>query len=165
MSIVETIAAAVKPWNDLYAGSKAVSASVTFLHVGSLLVGGGLAIASDRAALRMRSADPGVRRHLLEEFAAVHRPVMVAIAVMVVSGVAMLLADVETFLVSPVYWTKMGFFVVLLANGWFVKKTEERLRTDPVPSNPRWRLLNRGAVTSITLWITTTLLGVVVMSN
>lgn len=165
MSVLETIAAAVKPWNDLYAGSKAVSASVTFLHVGSLLVGGGLAIASDRAALRLGNAELPVRRHVLEEFAAVHRPVLTALVVMAASGLAMALADVETFFVSPVYWTKMGFVAALLTNGWFVKRTEERLRTDPALSNPRWRHLNRGAVASISLWITTTLLGVVVMSN
>ena len=165
MSIIETIAAAVKPWNELYSKSKGISGTITFVHLGSLLIGGGLAIASDRAALRMRRADADERRRALREFSTVHRPVVTALGCMAASGVAMVLADVENFLVSPLYWTKMGLVVVLLTNGYLVMRTEQRLNVDPAPSNPLWRRLTLGAVTSIMLWLTTTLLGVFLMSS
>jgi len=165
MSIVETIAAAVKPWNELYSHSKAVSASVTFVHLGALLLGGGFAVASDRVALRVRNADIDERRRVLRDFSTVHKPVLIALAVMVASGAALMLADVETFLVSPVYYTKMGLFVVLLANGYFVQRTERALAADPSPSNRLWGRFTFGAIASLTLWLSTTLAGVILMSN
>jgi hypothetical protein len=165
MSIVETIAAAVKPWNVLYSHSKVVEGGVQFVHVGSLLLGGGFAVAMDRAVLRARSADADVRRYLLRDIAAVHRPVVVALAIMVASGAALMLADVETFLVSPVYWSKMGLFVLLLANGYLVTRTERKLAADPSPSNPLWGRFTAGAVASLTLWLATTLAGVVLTNS
>jgi hypothetical protein len=162
--LIATIAAAVKPWNALYAHSKVVSTGVTFVHVGSLLVGGGLAVASDRAALRARAADAEERRRLLRDFASVHRPVVVALALMTASGAAMALADVETFFVSPLFWTKMAIFAALLGNGLIVMRTERALAADPTPRNPLWRRLGTGAVTSLALWLTTTLAGVILTS-
>lgn len=160
--VIETLAAAAKPWNALYAHSRVVSSGVTFVHVGSLLVGGGLAVASDRAVLRARAADAEERRRLLRDFASVHGPVVVALVLMTVSGAAMALADVETFFASPLFWTKMAIFVALLANGLFVMRTERALAADPAPVNPLlWRRLGAGAVTSLALWITTTFVGVV----
>jgi len=164
MSIVETIAAAVKPWNELYSHSKVVSASVTYVHLGALLVGGGFAVASDRTALRVRSADVDERRRVLRDFAGIHGPVVTGLAVMIASGLAMMLADVETFLVSPVYWTKMALFAVLLANGYLVMRTERSLALNPSPSNPLWGRFTFGAIASLTLWLATTLAGVILMS-
>ncbi len=165
MSIVETIAAAVKPWNVLYSHSKLVAGGVQFVHIGSLLLGGGFAVASDRAVLRARSADADARRYLLRDIATVHRPVVVALAVLVASGAALMLADVETFLVSPVYWTKMALFVLLLANGYLVTRTERGLAADPSPSNPGWTRFTVSAVVSLTLWMATTLAGVVLTNS
>lgn len=165
MSIVESIVAAVKPWNELYSHSKAISASVTYAHVAALLVGGGFAIASDRTALRTRTADIDERRRVLRDFSGIHRPVITALGVMVASGLAMMLADAETFLVSPVYWTKMALFVLLLSNGYVVTRTERALATNPAPSNPLWGRFTAGAIASLTLWLTTTLVGVILLST
>jgi hypothetical protein len=165
MSIVQTIAAAVKPWNELYSHSKVVAGGVTYVHIAALLLGGGFAVASDRAVLRARTADADTRRYLLRDFATVHRPVVLALGVMVASGLALLLADVETFLVSPVYWTKMLLFVALLTNGYVVTRTERGLVADPAPSNPLWGRFTVGAVASLTLWLATTLAGVVLANS
>jgi len=40
-------------WARLYADHKAVSAGFTYLHLAGILVGGGFAVAADRAALRL----------------------------------------------------------------------------------------------------------------
>ena len=163
MSLLETIAATVKPWNTLYAHSKAVSAGVTFVHIGSLLIGGGLAVESDFAALRTRAALIDERRRALHDLAIAHRPVIIALVLMTASGIALALADVETFLVSPVFWTKMTLFAGLLANGFVIMRTERALSADPAPPPRLWQRMTASAAASLALWLTTTLLGVILM--
>jgi hypothetical protein len=165
VSIVETIAGVVQPWADFYSHSKVTSAAVIWVHLGALLTGGGLAIASDRVVLRLRGADVAERTRMLRDFATVHRPIVTALAVSVLSGLAMMLSDVKTFLVSPVYWTKMGLILLLLANGYGVMRSEQRLAADPVPANALWKRLSFGAVASITLWFSTMLAGVMLMND
>ena len=48
----EALVSLFQPWNDFYAHSKLAETIVTFLHVGGVLLGGGLAIAADRGTLR-----------------------------------------------------------------------------------------------------------------
>ncbi len=165
MSIVDTIAAAVKPWNTLYSHSKFVAGTVTYAHISALLIGGGFAISSDRAALRARGADLEEKKRVLRDFAGVHRPVVTALAVMVISGAALALADVETFFVSPVYFVKLGCFAALLANGYLVQRTERQLAANPSLNNPLWSRFTYGAVASLVLWLTTTLVGVVLVNS
>lgn len=164
MSLVDTITTITKPWADFYSHSKPVSAAVTWVHLSGILVGGGTALASDRTAFRLAGMDIDDRRRLLHAFSTVHRTVVTALVVVAISGVAMLLADTGTFLVSPIYWTKMGLVVLLLFNGWNIMRTEQRLTADPAPANPLWRRFTIGAVASITLWLTTLLAGVILMN-
>ena len=156
-----SLAAAVAPWNELYSRSTLVSSSVTFVHLGSLLIGGGFAVASDRMALRVRCADTDERRRVLRDFSSIHRPVVAGLALMALSGIGMALADVETFLVAPVFWLKMGLVVLLLTNGLVVTRTERALAANPSPSNRLWVRFTAGAVASLSLWLATTLVGVI----
>jgi hypothetical protein len=165
MSIVETIAGVVQPWSDFYSHSKVTSSAVIGVHVGALLAGGGLAIASDRVVLKLRGADVAERVRALRDISAIHRPIIMALSISVASGLALLFSDVKTFLVSPVYWTKMGLVLLLLANGYGVMRSERRLATDPAPANALWKRLSFGAVASITLWFGTMLAGVVLMND
>jgi len=77
----------------------------------------------------------------------------------------MLTTDIGTFLTSPVFWTKMTLVVLLLANGYLVKRTEEQLNADPSPSNRAWPRFKFGAIASITLWLSTTLAGVTLLNS
>jgi uncharacterized membrane protein len=165
LPFIETLAEAVKPWADFYSKSKPASLGITYVHIASVVVGGGLAIACDRLALRKAAGSTDDRVFMLREVAAVHRPVLVAIGVIVVSGAAMMLADVETFLKSPVYYTKMALFLVLALNGWFVTRNERQLAADPSPSNPVWGRLKFSAVASIVLWLSVALAGVLLTSS
>lgn len=165
MTIVESLVDALKPWADFYGHNKSVAAGVEFLHVGALLVGGGLAVASDRAALRALKADLDQKKYVLREFTTVHTPVIIALSVSVISGLLMLASDAGTFLVSPVYWTKMTLVILLLANGYLVKRTEEQLNADPSPGNRAWPRFKFGAVASLTLWLSTTLAGVILLNS
>src|SRR3954453_1645109 len=107
-----------EPWAHLYADSKTVATIVTFGHVASLLMAGGLAVATDRAtlrALRLAAAERG--RHL-DDLAGVHRLVVGGLALSVITGVLLFASDVETFIGSPIFWLKMAMICVLLGNGY-----------------------------------------------
>ena len=53
----------------------------------------------------------------------------------------------------------------MLANGYLVKRTEERLNADPSPGNRAWTRFRFGAIASITLWLATTLAGVILLNS
>ena len=50
--VLESLPKVLEPWKDLYSGSTALSVTLTFAHLGSMMVGGGLAIAADRTVLK-----------------------------------------------------------------------------------------------------------------
>src|SRR4051794_10729898 len=162
-SLLERLSALADPWKDLYGDSKVLETLVVFLHVAPLVVGGGLALASDRATLRAGRHDwPERRRHLLE-LAGAHRVVLGSLALMFVSGIALFLSDVETFATSWVFWVKMGLVALLLANGLVMTRTERALAAvgDASASpEPEWRRLRTVAVASGVLWLATTHAGV-----
>ncbi len=165
MTLIQTLAEAVKPWADFYAKSKPASLGVTYLHIAGVMIGGGFAMASDRAALRVSKGSTEDRAFILREFTFVHRPVIIALTVVVSSGVAMLLADVETFLGNPVYYVKMGLFAVLLVNGLLMQRNEKRLADDPSASNAAWGSFCGNAVASIVLWLSIALAGVLLTNS
>ena len=75
MAVLETVAGVLAPWKDLYSGSTALSVSITFAHLASMMVGGGLAIAADRTVLKAgRLTEPGAILALADAVGDVHRP-------------------------------------------------------------------------------------------
>ncbi len=160
MSVIEQVVALAQPWADFYGHYKQVATIVTFGHIGGIMVGGGFAMASDRAALRAVKGTEDDRVRVLREFGSIHRPVIISLVIVVISGVLMMLSDAETFLGSPVYYLKIGSFVALLANGWMVQQTEQKLVKDPSSGNKLWGRFTLGARASLTLWLWTALVGV-----
>jgi hypothetical protein len=155
----------VQTWADFYAHHKSVSAAVIWAHLSALVLGGGAAIASDRMVLGLGDADTDERRRRLRDFSRTHRVVIGALTVSVLTGASLLLSDVKTFLVSPVYWTKMGLILLLLINGYSLLRMERGLGADPSPTNRLWKRFAYGAAASIALWLSTTLAGVILMNN
>jgi hypothetical protein len=168
VSLVQQVASAFDGWQAIFSDSKVVSTSVTTVHVLALLFGGGLAIAADRTTLRLLNEGPAERSRHLTELRATHRPVLIALTALVVSGIALLTSDIKTFLPSPVFWLKMGFVLLLLTNGVLLERTETALRREDneataTPSNKHSRLWNRlkvSAILSIALWTGTAIVGV-----
>jgi thiosulfate reductase cytochrome b subunit len=165
MAIIETLEATLKPWSDYYGNHKMLQAGVEYLHIGALLVGGGFALSSDRAALRALRAGQEEKEIVLREFSTIHKPVIVALVVIILSGLTMLSTDIGTFLTSPVFWTKMTLVALLLANGYLVMRTEQQLNADPAPGNRAWARFKFCAVASIVLWLSTPLAGVILLNS
>lgn len=153
-----------QPWSDFYGHSKLAPTVVVFVHVGGLLLGGGIAIASDRLTLRALGASIDERRRFRGELAAVHRWVVAGIALIVLSGLALVTSDIETFWGSPLYWVKMALVVALLLNGLFMTRAETALAGDDSDAAPGWRTLRRTAVTSLGLWFVITALGIALVN-
>jgi uncharacterized membrane protein len=150
----------LKPWNDFYSHSKVTETAVVFLHTGALLLAGGLAIAADRTTLRSLRLAADSRVQPMKELAAVHRWVITGLTIIIISGLALLMSDIETFLGSWIYWVKMALVATLLINGLVMTRTEASLASDSSETSPHWRSLRRTSITSLALWFTITLLGV-----
>lgn len=155
-----TLTRLAEPWAHLYADSKVVATVVTFGHIGSLLMAGGLAVTTDRATLRaLRLAAVERGRHL-DELAGVHRLVVTGLAVSVITGALLFASDVETFIGSWLFWGKMALVALLLVNGYLMTRAERAVRRDRTGSAPSWAHLRRTALVSVGLWYVITLAGV-----
>ena len=161
MTTPEVLTRLVEPWAHFYGDSKTASTIVTFLHIAPIVVGGGIAIALDRASLRLDVGDASARERHLKELGSVHPIVLWSLAILLVSGLAMLAADLDTFLGSWVFWLKMALIVALLANGARMTRLERVLGGTAGTAGDQWRRLRGIAITSVILWLAITLAGVV----
>ncbi|HQR18763.1 MAG TPA: hypothetical protein PK948_10345 [Gemmatimonadales bacterium] len=163
MSLVETLSRLAEPWATAYADSKWIMNTVLFSHVAGFVVAGGFALASDRSLLRAAQAAAEVRAVRLADLEGVHRPVLIGLAVALLSGILLFLADVETFALAPVFWIKMAFLVLLLVNGARVRALGRRLAGGTAPDSA-WASLQRAAVASTGLWLVAVLTGVMLVN-
>src|SRR3989442_8135137 len=92
-------------WAHFYGQTRAVSATVTYLHLVGILSGGGVAIAADAAALRLSPETVPDWPRELDHLAAVHRWVLGGLVLIFASGLLLLLAQIDTFATSGVFWT------------------------------------------------------------
>ena len=143
-----TVSQLLARWAHLY-GHTPVSATVTYFHLVGILVGGGVAVAADRASLRLSPATRPDWRTELDRLAAVHRWVVGGLGLVFVSGLLMMLADLHTYATSPVFWTKMGLVVLLLGNGYGRTRAEAAVRRGTAAG---WNWLRRTSVASLVLW-------------
>src|SRR3979409_1903229 len=90
-------------WGSVYANHALLRTLVTFAHVASLVVGGGAAIAADRATLFAAGPHGPARPAPLGVLYATHRVVIGSLVLIVVSGLMMFAADVESMLYSRVF--------------------------------------------------------------
>lgn len=165
MSPPATLIELARPWAALYGDSKTLTILVTFVHVAGLLLGGGLALSTDRATIRAIRQAVHDRVQHLEALRSVHQTVVAGLAITFLSGILLFLSDVKTFWVSWVFWLKMALIVALLANGLVMTRAERVLRADGVREDDRaWTHLHRTAVVSLVLWYAITLAGVALVN-
>jgi len=159
--LLDVIAGIVQPWTDYYASSAGIETTVMFLHLGGMVAAGGLAFTLDRAVLRTARSKGMRRGDLARELHQSHNAVIAGLLVVLLSGLALTASDPTVFLVSWIYWAKMITVVLLLANGWTLKRSGEALLADPT-SEGAFRGLRRAAVRSAGLWALSVLGGVAI---
>ncbi|HEY0383302.1 MAG TPA: hypothetical protein VGC72_13995 [Candidatus Elarobacter sp.] len=119
------------PWRAAFSKSPPLDMAVVGTHVLSMLVAGGLAIAHDRATLRADRWTRAIREHHFAELHAVHRTIVAALAICMLSGFALFAADVKTYVVSVPFWIKLSLIAMLLANALIMTASESTLRVAP----------------------------------
>lgn len=169
MFLLKSIEYLFAPWQNLYSDSTAISTTITALHLIGMLIGGGLAIAADRATLRITHEQPGERERHLSELNAVHRPVLLALGILLITGVLMVTSDVATFLGSPILWIKSGLVALLVLNGVVLERTETALSrsscaADEAQQPALWGRLRVAAICSTALWVATLVAGTVLVN-
>jgi hypothetical protein len=148
MTALQTISQMAQPWASLYSNSRVLSSGVMFSHLAGLVLGGGGAVAADRASLRAVRASASEQTSHLRELALVHRAVLWGLSLTFASGLLLAAADVETYATLPAFWVKMGLIALLLTNGVVMQRTERSLAA----GGSSWRRLHRTAVASLALW-------------
>ena len=161
MAASATVTQLLARWAHLY-GHAPVSATVTYFHLVGILVGGGVAVAADRASLRLSPATVSDWRTELDRLAAVHRWVVGGLALIFASGLLMALAQVDTLGTSVVFWTKMGLVALLLGNGYARLRTEIALRQGSVAA---WGWFRRTSIASLVLWFLVLFAGTLLHST
>jgi hypothetical protein len=171
---VGQIEAFVEPWQRLYGHFSLIPTLVLFLHLAALVAGGGLALASDRATLRLDLTDAAARDRHLAELRSVHRPIAIALGAAFASGLLLFLADVEAFATSSIFWIKLALVAMLLGNGVAVRRIERSLRGEPrrgpldSAASVRerlWRRRRMGAMASVAIWFVLVLAGTALSSH
>jgi len=147
-------------WAHLY-GHAPVSATLTYVHLVGILVGGGVAVAADRASLRLSSATPDWPQELAR-LASVHRWVVSGLALIFASGLLMMFARLDGVATSVVFWTKMGLIALLLGNGYLRMRAENALRAGIAAG---WGRFRRTSVASLVLWFVILLAGTLLHST
>jgi hypothetical protein len=161
MSAPAALVQLLEPWSQLYSDSKLLPTLIVFAHVAALVFGGGLAVTLDRATLRAARGPAEFRWRQLEELAAAHRLVLTGVALSLVTGVLLFTADIETYFGSWIYWTKMSFIGLLLANGYVMTRAESRIRLTPNAADEvGWKRLRQTAAVSMVLWFAIAFAGV-----
>lgn len=150
------LASACSAWAAVYQDSAALRTGISFAHIAGLVVGGGCAIAEDRAILIADDAALEIRRAQVRRARhAAHNVVIGGLGVVIASGLLLMAADMSTYLRSTTFWIKMALVAALLVNGWRMTRAETALAVD----SSVWPRLRTTAVVSIALWLATTLVG------
>jgi hypothetical protein len=141
-------------WASLYANSAVLRTALGFAHVGGLVASAGPAFVIDRAILRAARVGSATRGAHLAELEASHPFVIGGLAVVVLSGLLLFGADVDTFIHSAVFWIKMALVTLLLGNGWMLRRIGRA-----AAAGHHTAPLARAAFFSMSLWTLTTLVG------
>jgi hypothetical protein len=119
-------------------------------------------VAADRETLKAaREAEPARADHLAF-LGTVHAIAITGLTLLALSGVAMLLADLETFWSAKAFWIKMSLIVLLLANGLVMRQAERSARTLP---DRAWRHLKTTSLLSLVLWFAILLASTILASS
>jgi hypothetical protein len=157
MAIPTFVSHAVTWWSALYGDHHLVSVGIRYLHLGGLIVGGGTALTIDRLVLGAARRAPTDRAVSLDLLSSSHRVVVPALAVVALTGVLMTAADAGVFLVSWLYWLKIGLVALLGVNGGLLVAAERAIAAGKTATG--WARLAVASGASVVLWLLVLLVG------
>ena len=161
-AVVRDLVVVTAPWRSLFSRSAPLEMAVVGTHVLSMLVAGGLAIAHDRGTLRADRWTSAIRQHHFAELHAVHRTVVAALTICMLSGLVLFAADVKAYVGSAPFWIKMSLIAMLLANALIMTTAEGTLRLAPAGGGAAAATRMRTtSVVSVVLWATIVLVSIV----
>jgi hypothetical protein len=143
-------------WGSYYANHAVLRTFIAFAHVGGLVVGGGAAMVADRGILAAIRRGEAERESLLTSVRNTHAVVLAGLVAVMASGVMLFAADVDTYIASRLFWTKMALVALLMINGLVLTRAEQRAAGGDGVS---WGTLRWTAMASLALWFLTTLTG------
>ena len=143
-------------WGSFYSNHAVLRTLVAFAHVGGLVIGGGAALVADRGILAAMKRGGAERSALLTSVRNTHAVVLFGLVAVMASGVLLFAADLDTYLASRLFWTKMALIALLMINGLVLTRAERRAATGDHLS---WGTLRWTAIASLALWTLTTLTG------
>jgi hypothetical protein len=162
MAAPDFLVHATEGWARVYADNQVLSTGVIFVHLAGLLLGGGAAVAADRETLKAARESEPVRADHLVFLGTVHGIAIAGLTLVVLSGAAMLLADLETFWSAKAFWIKMGLVGVLLANGLLMRRAERLATSAPARA---WTRLTATSIASLVLWFAILLAGTILANS
>ncbi len=151
------LAGVIYAWSGYYGNHPFVSVFVRFAHLSAIALGGGSALLTDLWVLKAKNAQLTEKESVFQSLRRIHGYVIPWIAVLVVTGILMTLADFDTFWNSRIYWIKMALVAMLIMNGVTLLLAEHRTRRIGLAAG--WRRLVRVSMISFILWITTLFAG------
>ena len=143
-------------WGSFYANHAAMRTAIAFGHVGGLVAAGGASMVADREILSSYKRREQRSSALMSAVRKTHRVVLAGLAIVIVSGVLLFAADLDTYLVSRLFWIKMALIVALMINGAVLKRAEHVASSNLDHS---WEILKWTATASLALWSLTTFIG------
>lgn len=173
----ESLTTLVQPWADLYANQPRFATGLIAIHILAMFIGGGMAIAADRAILRAAPGTADAARAVVADLSTTHSLVIMALVTSSLSGIALFVTDVPTFAASKVYWAKMGTLLLLVLNGLRMRRAERAviasldgapIHTSEMPVAfpvSTWGRVRQTAALSFALWVSLVLLGVVLTNG
>jgi hypothetical protein len=165
VSVLESLVAICEPWATLYGNSTPLSVTLTFVHLGAMMVGGGLALSADRLVLSTPSGGgTSARSDALRAVGQAHRPVVIALFCSALSGGLQLAADLESLADNKIMWVKFGLLLALALNGLLMLRDERSLVSNAAHPTALRALKNRAIVSGV-LWFAIVLAGVGLMQG
>jgi hypothetical protein len=144
-------------WASLYSNSAALRSGVSFAHLGGLVASAGPAIAADRVLLRALRRGHNAVTAELKAMRTTHILVVSGLAAVTVSGILLMLADLDAYLQSTAFWVKMALIVALTLNGLVLVRADRLVARGPRGAST----LRAASIISLVLWFATTLAGAV----
>ena len=152
-----TLAAVAAGWASYFGNHRLVSVAIRFLHLAGIMVGGGAALGADRQILRAARGTPLQHEVIFATLRAAHTSVIPSLAVVVVTGSLMTLADLSTFFASRTYWLKLSLVGLLAVNGVALLLAERQARRDGAAAI--WTRLVVISAVSAFLWLAVLFVG------